>query len=212
MKVILVHGYNRNKKDLYPMKRHLKAMGYECLAPTFPLRYKEFDQSTELLVDYLEQFASGDEKVHLVGHSTGGLVIRHAVSAEGVAEKVGRAVLIATPNKGSQLAEFAGRSPGYVQVFKTLKSLHRKYIEELSIPIINGIEIGAIAGNKPNGLLGRLIHGEHDGRVAVSSVNLEHFKDFLILPYHHHEIHHQQVTAEFVDRFLKKGHFKKGDL
>ena len=64
-----------------------------------------------------------------------------------------------------------------------------------------------IAGNKNKLLFGRLIKSENDGRVAVDSVSFEGLKEFIVLPYHHKEIHHRQETAELVHRFLQEGTF-----
>lgn len=51
---------------------------------------------------------------------------------------------------------------------------------------------------------------KNDGKVELSSVPMDEFKDFIILPYHHLEIHHKERTANFVKQFLENGHFKGG--
>ena len=210
MKVILVHGFYRDKKDFFSMKKDLENWGYECLVPTLPLTYQEFCRSTVVLKEVIQKHTQPDERIHLVGHSTGGLVIRHLLMDEDIVRQVGRAVLIATPNRGSYLATLAGRMKWYVSRFRTLKSLDRAYIDQLNIEAPNGVEIGAIAGTKSKGLLGRLIREENDGKVELSSVPMDEFKDFIILPYHHLEIHHKERTANFVKQFLENGHFKGG--
>jgi pimeloyl-ACP methyl ester carboxylesterase len=57
-------------------------------------------------VDELRQ-TTGAAKVHLVGHSNGGIIARNYIQLGGGAEKVEKCILLATPNGGSKLAPFA---------------------------------------------------------------------------------------------------------
>ena len=50
--------------------------------------------------------ATGAGKVHLIGHSLGGLVVREAVQRRGLATSTGTAVTIATPHGGTWVARF----------------------------------------------------------------------------------------------------------
>ncbi|MEQ6388372.1 alpha/beta fold hydrolase [Bacillaceae bacterium S4-13-58] len=208
IKAILVHGYKKDGSDMAPLKNHLEPLGYTCLTPDFSLTYKEFDKAAvelERIID--EHFPN--EKPHLIGHSTGGLVIRKVISNKKYKNRVGRCVLIATPNNGSRLAELAGIFPFAVKIYRTLKSLHKEYIKQLNLTSHPTIELGAIAGNKNNLLLGKLIPVTNDGRVELDSVYFPDLNDYVVLPYGHLEIHHKKVTAQLVDQFLKRGTFKK---
>lgn len=150
----------------------------------------------------------GDEKIHFVGHSTGGLVIRSILAYPGIRNKAGRCVLIATPNYGSELADLAARcSEIFTDLFGTLKSIQREKVKDLEPLVGLEVEIGAIAGNNSNLALGRLLEGENDGRVTVKSVKIEGLKDFLVLPFGHKDIHKQEITAQLVSRFLSSGSF-----
>lgn len=195
-----------------PLKRNLELLGYDCISPDLELTYKEIGYSALVLEDMLEERIKldlkEDEKIHLVGHSTGGLVIRKFIASTKYPHRIGRCVLIATPNRGSKLANIAGNVKLYVEIYKTLKSLSYEYAEQLNTENYSGIEIAAIAGDKNHLLLGKLIGDKNDGRVEVQSVYLPNLKDFMILPYGHKEIHHQVETAIWIDAFLKEGKFK----
>lgn len=212
IKVVLVHGFNKNSKDMRPLKQNLNSLGYDCFSPDLQLSFKEIEFSSFMLEGILEEMIKfnleKNEKIHLVGHSTGGLVIRKLISETNYADKIGRCVLIASPNKGSKLADIAGKIKPYVEVFKTLKSLKYENMEKLNIKNCLDIEMAAIAGNKNNLLLGKLIDEVNDGRVELNSVYDSNLKDFLVLPYGHKEIHHKVETARWVDTFLKTGKFK----
>ncbi|MGM8215465.1 lipase family alpha/beta hydrolase [Bacillaceae bacterium W0354] len=209
MKIILVHGFNKNKKDMIPMAKLLEQRGFQCLLPNLPLRYQEFDLSVSQLAKYLIKYVEMNEKVHLVGHSTGGLVIRKLISNGTLNNKIKRAVLIASPNKGSQLAQIANKYKVYVNIFKTLKSLDPEYVAKLDLIHDRTIEIGAIAGNKKGSILSKLIKGENDGRVEIDSVIFNALTDYTVLPYWHKEIHRVEETADQVVHFLNTGHFIK---
>lgn len=197
---------------MHPLIEYLKLFGHECFHIDLPITYKKFEVAALMLEDYLDEIIkthlSVGEQINLVGHSTGGLVIRKMLSETKFAGKIGRCVLIATPNKGSKLANIACKVPLFVQIYKTLNSISYQYIEKIGIIDKQSIEIGAIAGNSSNLFLGKLIDEESDGRIEVKSVYLPSLTDFIVLPYGHKEIHHQKETAKFVDTFMKKGKFK----
>ncbi len=210
-KAILVHGFNKDSMDMDPLKRHLNLLRYECILKDFPITYKEFDMAAFILEGVLEEVIENSvddkEKINLIGHSTGGLVIRKFLSETKYIDKINRCVLIATPNQGSSLANIANKFKPYTSIYKTLKSLTYDYIEKMDLKHRSNVEIGAIAGNVSNLLLGNLMSEENDGRVEVSSVYYPDLKDFIILPYGHKEIHHQQETAKLIDAFLQSGKF-----
>lgn len=211
IKVILIHGFNKNSKDMRPLERNLKLLGYECFSPDLQLTYKEIEFASFVLEGILEEIINDlkkDEKIHLVGHSTGGLVIRKLIADTKLAHKIGRCVLVATPNNGSTLADIAGNVKPYVNIYKTLKSLSFESVRNFNMKNHSEVEMAAIAGDKCNLLLGKLISDKNDGRVEVNSVYHPSLKDFMILPYGHKEIHHQAETARWIDVFLKEGAFK----
>ncbi|SHK43716.1 PGAP1-like protein [Desulforamulus aeronauticus DSM 10349] len=194
-----------------PLQRNLELLGYQCFLPDLPITYQEFEFAAFVLDRFLEEIVTFDlrenEKIHLVGHSTGGLVIRDLITKTKNIDKIGRCVLVASPNKGSQLANIAGKVKLYVEIFKTLKSLSYEYIEQIHFRNHPSIEIAAIAGDRSNYLLGNLIDGKNDGRVEVQSVYYADLKDFMIVPYGHKEIHHKVETAKYIDAFLRTGQF-----
>lgn len=195
-----------------PLARNLEILGYDCILPNLQLTYREIEHASFVVEGILEEMIKfdlhHDEQVHFVGHSTGGLVIRKLISETKYVHRIGRCVLIATPNKGSKLADIAGKVKGYVEIYKTLKSLSSEAVEKLHLGNDADIEIAAIAGEKNNLMLGNFIGATNDGRVEVESVYFPNLKDFIILPYGHKEIHHQVETARWTDVFLRTGKFK----
>ncbi|CAH2212153.1 alpha/beta fold hydrolase [Tepidibacter aestuarii] len=212
-KIILIHGYNKKSKDMKVLKNNLEKLGYEGALVDLPLTFKEIEHSTNILESIISEMSKDikeDEKIHLVGHSTGGLIIRHLLSTTKYLDKIDKCVLIATPNNGSELADIVGNTMRiFTNIFKTLKSIQSENVKALNLKDNHEIEIGAIAGNKQNLFLGKFLAGENDGRVTISSVKFDGLKDFVKLPYGHKDIHYQLETVELIDSFLKYGTFYK---
>lgn len=213
--IVLVHGYNKNKKDMLALKKNLEQEGYQAITVDLPLTFQKIEAATEVFAKQMEEIINklANNIIHFVGHSTGGLVIRHFLAKTELEFNLGRVILIATPNHGSRLAEIAAVLKPLTSIFKTLDSLQAKNLKELDLSIAREVSLGAIAGNKNNLLLGYLLDAENDGRVKVDSVKDEVLDDFIVLEYGHKEIHHQAETAKLVVNFVEQGQFRvKSDL
>lgn len=71
--------------------------------------WHELEELTERVARKVDELrhATGSDKVHLVGHSMGGMIARNFVQLRGGAEKVASCTLLGSPNHGSKLAPFA---------------------------------------------------------------------------------------------------------
>ncbi len=209
--VVLVHGYGKDSDDMRSLGNFLDEAGYTAVKVDLPLTFDSVEEAANVFEREVAELLSTlpDEKsVAMVGHSTGGLVIRYFLSHSPLYPRVDRAVLVATPNRGSALAEMAGDFSGLlVETFATLDSLRPEKISRLALNDPDETSIGAIAGSKGNLVLGGLLEKENDGRVEVESVFYPELDDFIILPYNHHEIHHSRQTASLVIRFIDTGSF-----
>lgn len=209
MKVILIHGFHRTPRDMKPLKYNLQLLGYECIVPKLPLMFREFEHCVTLLDELLaELHLAKDEKVHFVGHSTGGLVIRQFLAHTKYIEHIGRCVLVASPNNGSKLADIVHQFKIWTKIYKTLGSIRTDYVKQLQLPDYYPVEVGAIAGTKNSVILENIINEPNDGRIEVSTVYFPGLTDYITLPYSHTEIHHKIETAELIDHFLRIGKFE----
>jgi alpha-beta hydrolase superfamily lysophospholipase len=210
-KVVLIHGFTKNHRDMQPLAKNLEKLGYESILVDLPLTFQLLEHGASLLEDILANRLlnlKAGEKIHLVGHSTGGLIIRSWLATTKYQSKVDKCVLVGTPNHGSELADIAGKYlPILPAICQTLKSLQSRYVRQIPTPSQLPVEMGAIAGNRNNLLLGGLLKGENDGRVTVKSVRITGLKDFIIMPLGHMEIHQKFETCQLVDRFLQRGKF-----
>lgn len=210
-KIILVHGYYKDKRDMSTLEKNLKRLGNKVKSVELPLTFEDITYATsifeEIAVETIDGLKEG-EKINLVGHSTGGIVIRLFLSGTKYTDKIHRCVLIAVPNRGSKLADLAAKLfPKSVNTFRTLKSLKCDNVRKLQLKHVDNVEVGAIAGNRGNLLSNILLKDVNDGRVEINSAIYGELKDFIVLPFNHNKIHHKFETAELVDIFLEQGNF-----
>lgn len=109
--VVLVHGYGSTGSAWAPLRRalaedgfcHIVTLNYNSLA-TDPVAV-----SAELTRQALRALAAaGAPRVHLVGHSLGGLIVRCALATSAcLSSRTASAVTIASPHHGTPLARIA---------------------------------------------------------------------------------------------------------
>jgi len=193
------------------LKNNLENLNYQVYLADLPLTFKSLEKSVEILkrqvADLLKKF-NNEDKINLVAHSTGGLVVRRLIKEGDLNHRINRCVLIASPNKGSLLSQMSAKLPFFNKIFKTADSIRPINVKEMDLASSGEIEIGAAAGTKSNLFLGRFLDSKNDGRIKVDSVKYKGLKDFVELPYGHKEIHYKKETAELIDNFLKTGKFK----
>ena len=206
--VVIVHGYYKNSQDMSDLCRWLEDWEYTTFAPRLPTTFGTLEDCHRAFAKRYYAFnTSSFAKIHFVGHSFGGLIIRSFLSRDAI-PTLGRCVLIGTPNHGAELVNLiAHYGKPALKILKTLASIPTPDMELPPILPENETEIGIIAGNNNHLWTGPLIHQESDGRVEVESTKLESMKDFIILPYVHNRIHHEWETAQRVHQFLQLGHF-----
>jgi pimeloyl-ACP methyl ester carboxylesterase len=109
--VLLVHGYAATGSVWTPLRRalaeagfgHIVSLTYNSLA-TDPVAVAAelTDQALRALA------AAGAPRVHLVGHSLGGLIVRYALAAStALSSRTSGAVTIASPHRGVWMARIA---------------------------------------------------------------------------------------------------------
>lgn len=106
--IIFLHGLFHNRAAWMLHKNRLRRRGLNDLYTINLPSWKDVETLTEkvaMLVDELRQ-KRGIEKVHLVGHSMGGIIARNYLQIRGGAEKIDRCVLLGAPNAGSKLVPF----------------------------------------------------------------------------------------------------------
>jgi hypothetical protein len=197
------------------LEKCLVKNGYNVCNTAYPSTSEPVEKITdEYLWPIVEQCkANGAEKIHMVTHSLGGIVVRQYLQNH-LLPAGSRIAMISPPNKGSELAD-AFRN---LSIYKWLNGPAGQVLgtEPESLP--NSLkpvagEIGVITGNRSlNPFFSWLIPGEDDGKVSVESAKLDEMADFIVVPSSHSFIMRHPEVLEQVVFFLKNGKFAHGSV
>ena len=208
--VVLAHGLGRSDWAMWRFAQRLENAGYKvCL-----LDYATLGVSvSRVLAETTEQIDACIKhapKVHFVGHSLGGLVVRaYLQNNHHSLDKaiMGQVVLIGTPNKGSELADYLSDSwlmtvgGGITRALVTGSKSLGNNLDALEI------NVGVIAGTKSSMLTNAKFHGPNDGLVSVESTKLKNMSDFITVEVGHSQMRYSLEVAEQTIHFLKNGTF-----
>lgn len=204
--VVLLHGLGRSPSAMWRLAGQLEDAGYEVIR----IGYDSFqDTPKEILADIEGQLDAYEldqsTKVHFVGHSFGGLVIRDYL-AENQIPSLGHVVLMGTPNKGTAIVDNLRDKWWFNLLGPTARELgtgKESYPQTLKRP---NYPLGVIAG-KTDSSNDHLLPGPDDGMVSVESAKLEGMTDFILVETGHSAMRYDKNVSDYTINFLKNGRF-----
>lgn len=191
-----------------PMAESLGEEGFRVVNLGYASRRGSMDELVDSLDAAIAACCPGDERIHFVTHSLGGIVVRAYVGSRG-AERVGRVVMLSPPNGGSEVVDRLGDvgalewllGPTFVELGTDSAALPlRLGPPEFEVAVITGE--GSI-----NPLFSWWLPGPDDGAVTVESARLPQAAAFLVVPYSHTFIMRKRDVMEQVTSFLRTGRF-----
>ena len=108
--VLLVHGYGHNRSGWWVLDRHLRQAGFTSV---HRLNYLPLNTGVPALAGRLARRVdevlalTGAQRVHVVAHSLGGILLRWYVQELGGDRHVGTALTLGTPHEGTATAHLA---------------------------------------------------------------------------------------------------------
>lgn len=208
--VVLLHGLGRSARVMRPLARELTAAGYRVHSLDYPSTRATPEALVELLHGEISSCCAWSGRVSFVTHSLGGVLLR-AYLEEHPMPQLGRVVMLAPPNHGSEYVDVAG----HWRLFAGVLGPTAAQLGTASTSLPNRLpgadfEVGVIAGTGSINPLGAmLIDGKSDGTVSVASTRLTGMRDFIEVPVSHTFIMRDPEVARQAIEFLRAGHFAR---
>ncbi len=210
--VVLLHGISRTALSFRKMQLALERAGFATLNLDYESRRKALEGLAEDIHPAIQRFAERTEgSIHFVCHSMGGLLARVYI-ARHRPKRLGRVVMLGTPNSGSEIADRLKHFGAYRAFFgpagQQLGTQRDVAISALFPPL--EYPVGIIAGNRSiDPLAGKMLPKPHDGRVSVKNTEIDGMTDHVVIGASHPWLVRNSIAIAQTIAFLQDGTFVK---
>jgi pimeloyl-ACP methyl ester carboxylesterase len=215
--VILLHGLARSHRVFWRMEPAIRAAGFETLTYRYASRKLSLDAAVRGFSDHLNALKPGLSRVHFVGFSLGGLIARGALAQPPPHIRLGRLVMIGTPNRGAAVLGSRGfaraaraiAGPAVDDLSEGSAALERLGTPQVECAIVAGT--GRFYVLNPSSLMNVLRRNTepHDGTVELRNTKLDGVAPMVCVAANHTLLcRHPAVIAQTVT-FLKTGSFRQ---
>jgi pimeloyl-ACP methyl ester carboxylesterase len=207
---VLLHGIARTSRSLNRIESALQGSGFATLNLDYASRKKPLDTLAADIAPDIAGFAERtDGSIHFVGHSMGGLLIR-VYLAKYRPLRLGRVVMLGTPNGGSEVADVLRRFAIY-RAFYGPAGLQLSTQQDPALRALPPVDydLGIVAGigtvDPISSFL--ILPRPNDGKVSVRRTMLEGMIDHTIVKASHAGLLHHPAAIDQIISFLCKGRF-----
>lgn len=212
--VVLLHGLGRTYRSMADLASAMEAAGYFAVNLDYPSRQESIETLAATTVpEGLRRCRdAGASPIHFVTHSMGGLLVRQYLAGN-VLPELGRVVMLAPPNRGSEVAD-ALRDQAWFKAFNGPAGAQLGTGADGIAARLGPVDfpLGVIAGSEHSlfdGWLATRFPGDNDGKVSVARAAVEGMSDMLVLPETHTFIVLDAEVAAQTLHFLRHGRFRR---
>jgi pimeloyl-ACP methyl ester carboxylesterase len=177
--VVLLHGLGRTHASMVPLAIAAKLRGYRVINWRYRSNMRTIGENADAFAKKVAPRLASAERVHFVTHSLGGIIVRRFLAMHSL-PNLGRVVMLAPPNRGSEVADVLQ------DWLKPVKPLRELGTGAASVPRAlprADFPVGVIAGSRSHiPLFSRWMDDvPNDGVVSVEATKLAGMQDFLLL-------------------------------
>jgi triacylglycerol lipase len=208
--VVLLHGLARGHRSMAKLGTYLDAHGFDTWSRSYPSRRHSIAELAGALGDAIAGAAAG-RPVCAVTHSLGGVVVRHLHDPRIAWNRI---VMLAPPNRGSQLAGSLVTSTAFRWFYgpagRELADGARWPAPPAPFAVIAGTRAWALTNPTSWTVARRFPPGtRNDGTVAVDETRLDGMADFAEVDATHTWIMNDARVHALVVRYLRDGRFAR---
>lgn len=210
--VIVLHGIARSASSMATFAKRLEDRGFDVLNVDYASTTYVLEELVEKIHPEIELFLKERpaQTVHFAGYSMGGLLIR-AYLAKYKPKNLGRVVMLGTPNRGSEVADFLRENWAYRTFYGPAGqqlTTDQDYMARFGKP---DYPFAVIAGDRSiDPVSSNIIPGDDDGKVSIRSTHLEGEQDHIVLHTNHLAMPENFAVAVEAAHYLRYGFFKRG--
>ncbi len=208
--VILLHGLCRTSRSMTKIEHALTEAGFKVQNVNYPSRTAGIRQLADEAIGpaVAKCDEDGTTTIDFVTHSLGGILVRSYLARHPL-PSLGRVVMLAPPNQGSEVVDKLGgwwlfkwiNGPAGNELGTDINSTPNQ-LGPVNYPV------GIIAGDRSiNWINSLLIPGPDDGKVSVQRAKLAGMSDFIVVHTAHPFIMKNREAIRQTIQFLRIGAF-----
>ncbi|MCG9681171.1 alpha/beta fold hydrolase [Vibrio sp. Isolate23] len=203
MKIIILHGLYMHGLAMQPLSQKLRSYGYD----TQTISYNSVAIDEHKVFRAIDQALSPQQSNVLVGHSLGGLIIKHYLSSRQPSkQKISHVVTVGSPFKGASIvSRIQDLGMGAI-----LGNAAEFGLQEHDDVWCFPQKLGSIAGTLAVGARALLMMGNQtlsDGTVTVDETKIDGMTDHIEMRSAHTSMIYTAFVPKQIDHFIRTNHF-----
>ncbi len=210
--VVILHGIARSSSSMSKVAKGLEREGFTVFNIDYPSTKYKISKLAEIANKEISKLAADkNQKIHFVGYSMGSILTRIILDKYRSSYNLGRVVMLAPPNQGSEVTDFVRNNIIYKEIWGPAGQQLGTGADDIASKLGNiDYELGIIAGDRSvDPISSAIIPGKDDGKVAVERTKVEGMKEHVTIHTSHLFIIQNDEAISQTAYFLKNGEFKK---